>query len=87
MEIGGWQILIIIGVVVLLFGANAIPKLARNIGRAKKEFQKGLRDAVEEDEDEKPKKKKRRDDDDDDDEDEDEDEEKPRGKSKVDREL
>jgi len=40
--IGSTEILIIGGVVVLLFGAAAIPKLAKSIGQAKKEFQKGL---------------------------------------------
>ena len=40
--IGSTEILIIGGVVVLLFGAAAIPKLAKSIGQARKEFQKGL---------------------------------------------
>lgn len=40
--IGSTEILIIGGVVVLLFGAAAIPKLAKSLGQAKKEFQKGL---------------------------------------------
>ncbi len=48
--IGSIEILIIIGVVVLLFGASAIPKIARSLGRAKKEFKKGLTEEPEEDE-------------------------------------
>jgi sec-independent protein translocase protein TatA len=43
--IGTTEILIIGGVVVLLFGAAAIPKFTRAIGKAKGEFEKGLRDA------------------------------------------
>jgi sec-independent protein translocase protein TatA len=33
---------IVIGVVVLLFGGTQLPKLARSIGQAQKEFKKGL---------------------------------------------
>lgn len=40
--IGTTEILIIGGVVLLLFGASAIPKLARSIAKAKSEFRKGL---------------------------------------------
>ena len=35
-------IIVLIVVVVLLFGGAAIPKLARNLGSAKNEFEKGL---------------------------------------------
>jgi len=42
-EIFGPDLLIVILVgVVVLFGGAAIPKLARNIGSAKKEFEKGV---------------------------------------------
>jgi TatA/E family protein of Tat protein translocase len=34
--------IVLIVVVVLLFGGAAIPKLARNLGSAKNEFEKGL---------------------------------------------
>ena len=47
---GNIEIIIIIGVVILLFGASAIPKIARSIGKARKEFRKGLEDG----EDSKP---------------------------------
>jgi len=46
--IGATEILIIGGVVFVLFGAKAIPKFARSIGQAKKEFQKGVKGEVEE---------------------------------------
>jgi sec-independent protein translocase protein TatA len=37
-------IIVLIVVVVLLFGGAAIPKLARNLGSAKNEFEKGMQD-------------------------------------------
>jgi sec-independent protein translocase protein TatA len=36
-------VLVVVGVV--LFGGSAIPKLARNLGSAKTEFEKGLKDS------------------------------------------
>lgn len=42
--IGATEILIIGGVVFVLFGATAIPKFAKSLGKAKKEFQKGVGD-------------------------------------------
>lgn len=42
--LGGNEIMWIALVIIVLFGAAAIPKFARNIGRARKEFQKGLED-------------------------------------------
>ncbi len=44
-EIFGPDLLIVVlVVVVVLFGGAAIPKLARNLGSAKQEFEKGLKD-------------------------------------------
>ena len=43
---GGAEWIIIGGVVLVLFGASAIPRFARSIGRAKKEFEKGQRDGA-----------------------------------------
>jgi sec-independent protein translocase protein TatA len=42
--IGTTEILIIVGVVILIFGASAIPKLARSLGKARAEFEKGIRE-------------------------------------------
>jgi sec-independent protein translocase protein TatA len=43
-DIFGPDLLIVLVVlVVVLFGASAIPKLARNLGSAKSEFEKGMR--------------------------------------------
>ncbi len=36
-------LIVVIVVVVLLFGGAAIPKLAKNLGSAKNEFEKGLK--------------------------------------------
>jgi len=50
----GWQeLLIILGILVLLFGATRLPKLARSLGSSVRGFKKGLDEDVEdEDEDE-----------------------------------
>ena len=40
--IGTTEIIIVLGVVVLIFGASAIPKLARSLGKARAEFEKGI---------------------------------------------
>jgi TatA/E family protein of Tat protein translocase len=41
--ITGPEIAIIVGIAVLLFGADRIPKLARSMGEAKKEFEAAQR--------------------------------------------
>ena len=46
MHLGYTEIILIILVVLLLFGAKRIPELARALGKAKKEFQKA-KDEVE----------------------------------------
>ena len=46
MGLGPPEILMIVVAVVVLFGANRIPKFARSIGKAKKEFEQGLKDTV-----------------------------------------
>lgn len=45
---GGPEMLIILLVLVLLFGANKIPKLARSTGQAMGEFQKGREEVEDE---------------------------------------
>jgi len=51
--LGTTEIIVIGGVVVLLFGANAIPKFAKNLGKAKKEFRDGIADEADEEKQEK----------------------------------
>ncbi|MBI9104310.1 MAG: twin-arginine translocase TatA/TatE family subunit [Spirochaetales bacterium] len=43
--IGTTEILVVSGVVILLFGASALPKFARNIGKARLEFEQGMQEA------------------------------------------
>lgn len=47
-EIIGPDILIILVIVALLFGGARLPKLARSLGSAKSEFERGLREGEEE---------------------------------------
>ena len=44
MRPGFWQILIIVALIAILFGAKKIPELARSIGKAKGEFKKGTQE-------------------------------------------
>jgi len=53
--IGTTEIIIIVGVVLVLFGATAIPRFARSLGRAKKEFEQGIKEGQIDDEDKKKK--------------------------------
>jgi sec-independent protein translocase protein TatA len=50
----GWEIIIVLVIVLLLFGARKLPDLARSIGASAKEFRKGLDEGVDEDEENKP---------------------------------
>jgi sec-independent protein translocase protein TatA len=45
---GGPELLIVLAVIVLLFGANKIPKLARSTGQAMGEFRRGREEIEEE---------------------------------------
>jgi len=42
---GPWEIMLIIGVAVLLFGAAKLPQLARSMGKSMGEFKKAQREA------------------------------------------
>ena len=43
-NLGPWEIMIIVLVILLLFGAKKIPELAQGIGKGMKEFRKALKD-------------------------------------------
>ena len=45
MDVGAPELLIILAVVLLIFGSKKLPELARGMGRATKEFRKGLQDS------------------------------------------
>jgi sec-independent protein translocase protein TatA len=46
--IGAPEILLLLVVIVLLFGAKRLPEIARSVGRAQSEFKKGLREGNDE---------------------------------------
>ncbi|MFM7534396.1 MAG: twin-arginine translocase TatA/TatE family subunit [Acidimicrobiales bacterium] len=47
--LNGPELWIVLGVVVLVFGGTQIPKLARSLGQAQKEFKKGLTEGAADD--------------------------------------
>lgn len=46
--LGGWEVFLIIAVLVLLFGAKKIPELARGMGRGIREFKDATREIKDE---------------------------------------
>jgi sec-independent protein translocase protein TatA len=45
-SVGPTELLIVLGIVLLLFGSTQLPKLARSMGQASKEFRKGVAEGV-----------------------------------------
>ncbi len=45
MTFGGPEMIIVLVLVLVLFGGSQLPKLARNLGKAQKEFKDGIGDA------------------------------------------
>ena len=59
LSVGGWQIILVLIVVLILFGGKKMPELARGLGQSIKEFKKATREATDEmnkaiDEDHRP---------------------------------
>ncbi len=46
--IGGWEIILILAVVLILFGAKKLPELAKGLGQGIKEFKKATREVTDE---------------------------------------
>jgi sec-independent protein translocase protein TatA len=46
--LGGWEIILILAVVLILFGAKRLPELAKGLGTGIKEFKKATRDVTDE---------------------------------------
>ncbi len=53
MNVGPTELLIVLAIVLLLFGSTKLPKLARSMGEASKEFKKGVTDGAPDAEDDK----------------------------------
>lgn len=51
--LGGWELLIILVVVLLIFGSSRLPKIARGIGESAREVRKGFQEIKNDIEDEK----------------------------------
>ncbi len=52
---GAPELLIVLAVLLLLFGAPRLPKLARSLGQASKEFRQGLSEGTEDEREENKK--------------------------------
>ena len=50
MPFSGWELLVVLFVVLLLFGSTRLPQLARGMGKSINEFKKGISDGGKEDE-------------------------------------
>lgn len=46
--LGGWEIILILAVVLILFGAKKLPELAKGLGSGIKEFKKATREVSDE---------------------------------------
>ena len=49
MNLGPTELLLVLAVVLVLFGGAKLPKLARSMGEAQKEFRSGLRQGIHDD--------------------------------------
>ena len=46
--LGGWEIILVLVVVLILFGAKKIPELAKGLGQGIKEFKKATKEVTDE---------------------------------------
>ncbi len=46
--LGGWEIILILAVVLILFGAKRLPELAKGLGTGIKEFKKATKEVTDE---------------------------------------
>lgn len=53
MRIGWTEILVVLGIILLLFGAKRLPELARSLGKSLKEFKKGVQEPADDDKEKK----------------------------------
>jgi sec-independent protein translocase protein TatA len=52
MNLGATELIIILVIVMLVFGSSRLPKLARSLGQAQKEFKQGVEEGHKADDDE-----------------------------------
>lgn len=50
MDVGPLELLIVLAIALLMFGSSKLPKLARSIGQAHKEFKQGIAEAANDEE-------------------------------------
>jgi sec-independent protein translocase protein TatA len=48
---GGWELIVILFIILLLFGSRKLPDLAGSIGKSIKEFRKGTAEAMDDEDD------------------------------------
>lgn len=48
-SLGSGELIIVLIIVLLVFGGSQLPKLAKNLGKAQKEFKDGLADGMKDD--------------------------------------
>jgi sec-independent protein translocase protein TatA len=53
-SIGAPELIIILVIVLLVFGSTRLPKLARSLGQASKEFKEGVKEGNKDEAEEKP---------------------------------
>lgn len=46
MNLGATELLIVLGIVLLVFGSTRLPKLARSMGQASREFKDGVNERI-----------------------------------------
>jgi sec-independent protein translocase protein TatA len=56
MNLGPTELIIILVIVLVLFGSTRLPKLARSMGQASKEFKKGINEGDKGTDEDKPEK-------------------------------
>lgn len=55
MRLGWTEILVVLALIMLLFGAKRLPELARSIGKSLKEFKKGTQEVLDDNDEKKDK--------------------------------
>jgi sec-independent protein translocase protein TatA len=52
MNLGATELIIVLLIILLIFGGTKLPKLARSMGQASKEFKQGLSEGAKDEDDE-----------------------------------